>query len=238
MDPSEDYPVSRSPRKELQGPRPPALKVRKDSYKIKKPPVAPPQRSEQQHPQQPPAAQPRQPVIIYTVSPKVIHTNPSEFMNLVQRLTGSNSTASSSSSFTTTSNPFNDDGGAISPAARYATIEKAKSPKEKKQQTTDVGFVEGVEWSQVIERSSLFPGILSPGPASLPPIPPNFFSPATSDPNSLNFFHDLSPALHGNRNFIEGTFMPSPSTNFFSPHIISPNSSMDLFSNFNNIFDF
>jgi hypothetical protein len=87
-----------------------------------------------------------------------------------------------------------------------------------------------------MERTNLGPGILSPGPASLPPIPPNFFSPASADPNSVSFFHDLSPILHGNRNFIEGSFMPSPST-FFSPSTPS----IDLFNNFNtynNLFDF
>ncbi|KAJ9146158.1 hypothetical protein P3X46_028462 [Hevea brasiliensis] len=229
---SSDFPVSRSPRKELQGPRPPALKVRKDSHKIKKPPVAPQPSQQQQQP-----TQPRPPVIIYTVSPKVIHTNPSDFMTLVQRLTGSSS--SSSATNYSTSNPFNNDGGAISPAARYATIEKAKSPKEKsKVDSGDVGLLDGIEMGQLMERKgNLFPGILSPGPASLPPLPSNFFSPQ-SDPNMVGFFHDLSPVLHGNRTFMEGSFMPSPST-FVSPHLTSPTPSIDLFNNFNfnNIFD-
>ncbi|OAY58425.1 protein MKS1 [Manihot esculenta] len=235
---SSEFPVGRSPRKELQGPRPPALKVRKDSHKIKKPPVVP-QPSQQQQP----PTQPRPPVIIYTVSPKVIHTNPSDFMNLVQRLTGSSSSSSSSSTSTatySTFNPFNDDGGAISPAARYATIEKAKSPKENsKPGNGDMGFLDEIEMSRVMERSgNLNPGILSPGPASLPPIPSNFFSPQ-SDPNMVSFFHDLSPVFHGNRNPIEGSFMPSPST-FVSPRLTSPTPSIDLFNNFNfnNIFDF
>lgn len=232
---SSDFPISRSPRKELQGPRPPALKVRKDSYKIKKPPVPPQPSQQQHHHHQQQQTQPRPPVIIYTVSPKVIHTNPSDFMNLVQRLTGS-----SSSTCSATSNPLNDDSGAISPAARYATIEKAKAPKETKQQSGDVGFVEEIiEMDQVMDRASSFPGILSPGPASLPPVPPNFFSPSP-DPNSVGFFHDLSPVLLGNRNFIEGSFMPSPST-FVSPRITSPTPSIDLFNNFNtcnNFFDF
>ncbi|PKA66802.1 Protein MKS1 [Apostasia shenzhenica] len=81
------------PRRELQlqGARPSPLKVRKDSHKIsKKPPVSavPP-------PPDPyaPPPQRRSPVIIYTVSPKVIHTKPSEFMSLVQRLTGVSSSS-------------------------------------------------------------------------------------------------------------------------------------------------
>ncbi|EEF36212.1 nuclear speckle RNA-binding protein B [Ricinus communis] len=254
MDPY-DFPVTRSPRKELQGPRPPALKVRKDSHKIKKPPVAPqPSQQHQNQQQQYQQSQPRPPVIIYTVSPKVIHTNPSDFMNLVQRLTGSTSSSSSSSSSSaacstsnptsySSSNPFNDYSGAISPAARFATIEKAKSPNENMKQQVqpsgDVGFFEGIEMSQVMERSgNLFHGILSPAPSSLPPISPNFFSPP-SDPNMMSFLHDLSPALHGNRSFLEGTFMPSPSTTFLSPRLTaSPTPSLDLFNNFNNIFDY
>lgn len=112
-------------------------------------------------------------------------------------------------------------------------MEKAAktSPDGKKnmaaEEEDNLGFVEGMEMGDVIQRTSFSPGILSPGPTSLPPIPPSFFSPA-SDPNSFSFFHDLSPALHGNKNFMENSnFMPSPSsTNFFSP------SSIDLFNNF------
>ncbi|XVF37128.1 hypothetical protein REPUB_Repub19eG0119000 [Reevesia pubescens] len=228
---SSDFPMNKSPRKELQGPRPAPLKVRKDSYKIKKPPLAP-------QPMQQQPTQIRPPVIIYTVSPKVIHTNPSDFMNLVQRLTGSTSSSLRSSSLppSTSNHPiFNDTSGAISPAARFATIEKTKTPEGKKQQIGEgnFGFVEGIEMNPGIERTSLFPGILSPGPTSLPPISPNFFSPP-SDPNSISFFHDLSPVLHGNRNFIEGSFMPSPSSFNISPYFIpSPSiSSIDLFNNF------
>ncbi|XWS21757.1 hypothetical protein CRYUN_Cryun30bG0081500 [Craigia yunnanensis] len=229
---SSYFPMSKSPRKELQGPRPAPLKVRKDSYKIKKPPLAP-------QPVQKQPTQIRPPVIIYTVSPKVIHTNPSDFMNLVQRLTGSTSSWSSGSSSlppSTSNHPIvNDTSGSISPAARFATIEKTKSPEGKKQQINEenFGFVEGIEMNPGVERTSFFPGILSPGPTSLPPISPNFFSPP-SDPNSISFFHDPNPFLHGNKNFIEGSFMPSPSSFNISPYLItSPiTPSIDLFNNF------
>nr|GEX34853.1 protein MKS1-like [Tanacetum cinerariifolium] len=200
---SPDFPTGKSPRS-LQGPRPAPLRVHKDSHKIsKKPPMVPqhhhlqPQQHHllQQQQQQQQQQQHRPPVIIYTVSPKVIHTNPNEFMTLVQRLTGPSAQSpimgSSSSSY---SSAFQDDGGAVSPAARFASIEKAvKSPQGRSQQpstSTDLETVEGVEMSY-------FPSILSPAPGSLPPIPPNFFSPLSND-----FFHDLSPALHSNsRNF-------------------------------------
>lgn len=231
---SPDFPTGKSPRS-LQGPRPAPLRVHKDSHKIsKKPPVVPqhhhlqqPQhhlQQQQQHQQQH-----RPPVIIYTVSPKVIHTNPNEFMTLVQRLTGP---SAQSPIMGSSYSAFQDDGGAVSPAARFASIEKAvkspegrrQQPSQSQQQSTDFATaVEGVEMSY-------FPSILSPAPGSLPPIPPNFFSPLGSD-----FFHDLSPALHNNtsgRNFTytEGNnFLPSP-TNLLSSHIISPTTpNFDLF---------
>ncbi|CAI0396053.1 unnamed protein product [Linum tenue] len=105
--------------------------------------------------------------------------------------------------------------------------------------------MEGVEMGQ-----GLPPGILSPGPASLPPISPSFFFPPPSstpsaDPSSLGFFHDLvSPAgqLHSSSpsTFVAG-FSPQ-AKNFvtgFSPHANSPFPSIDLFNNFNSgNFDF
>lgn len=66
-------------RKEINGRRPSPLKINRDSHSIQKPSssfaVAP-------------AQQKRQPVIIYTHSPKVIHTQARDFMALVQKLTG------------------------------------------------------------------------------------------------------------------------------------------------------
>ncbi|XP_010247250.1 PREDICTED: protein MKS1 [Nelumbo nucifera] len=226
MDFSEPPTGRPSPRRELQGPRPTPLKVSKDSYKIKKPPV-PPQPS---HPPQPPA-QNRPPVIIYAVSPKVIHTDASEFMTLVQRLTGPSPTSSdasdagagaSSSAFDTTC--------AISPAARFAAIEKTNTSPDKSRRAVDLDMAHGVEMGANVERTSSIPGILSPLPSSLPPISPNFFSPP-SDPTSLGFLHELSPIFHGNKNYIESFFMSSPSA-FLSPPNISPTPSLDLFNPF------
>ncbi|KAK2647403.1 hypothetical protein Ddye_014892 [Dipteronia dyeriana] len=78
--------LTEEPRK-LQGPRPAALKVKsRFSTVIKK--ALPIQRTS--------------PVVVYLVSPKIIHVKPHEFMGLVQRLTGreppTNSSLSSSSS--------------------------------------------------------------------------------------------------------------------------------------------
>lgn len=249
MDPPENT-AGKSPRRELQGPRPAPLKVRKDSHKIRKPPVPP---SQHHHHHQQPLGPPRPPVIIYTVSPKVIHANPSEFMTLVQRLTGPNHhSATCSTSETATSSFYqeNMNTGAISPAARFASIEKTRVQEGKKLQKNCENIEnynnmvhEGIEIGTDIERSGFFPGILSPNPSSLQPIPPNFFSPPSNDPNPLGFFYDLSPVLHNNNNvnnknyFELPNFLPSPSNNnFISPRLfLSPGTpSFDLF---NNLFD-
>ncbi|PKI57460.1 hypothetical protein CRG98_022111 [Punica granatum] len=203
MDSLDLPPSGKSPRRELQGPRPPPLSVRKDSHKIRKPPAA------QRPPSQAslPPKQPRQPVIIYAVSPKVIHTNPSEFMALVQRLTGPSPKYAASSSSPRV-DPFSHPNGAVSPAARYASLERAakspitKRPRRDNDIDDDVTMLEGIDMmDRVVERTAMIPGILSPGPASLQPIPATFFSPP-SDPNPLGFLHDFSPAmLYNNKNF-------------------------------------
>ncbi|OWM73404.1 protein MKS1-like [Punica granatum] len=104
---------SRSPRRELplQGPRPSPLQVSKPFHKIKKPLPRPPQQLHQAAALPPPELM--QPVIIYSVSPKVIHVEESKFMSTVQRLTGLSPGPGASS-------------GAVSPAARLASIEGVK----------------------------------------------------------------------------------------------------------------
>ncbi|KAK2656129.1 hypothetical protein Ddye_009181 [Dipteronia dyeriana] len=171
MDDSSSFPAAsndkRPPSKsqlQLQGPRPPPLSVHKDSHKIKKPPKPPLDHRHHHHHQQPPP----QPVIIYAVSPKIIHATADDFMTTVQRLTGV-----SSDNFCS--------GGDVSPAARLASIERV-SPKAKGTTTTSIGIVEeGTEISRIR-------GILSP--ATMPPvIQEMYFSPAT-EPNQFNYnFH-------------------------------------------------
>ncbi|EYU23797.1 hypothetical protein ABFS82_08G095200 [Erythranthe guttata] len=207
-----------SPRRELQGPRPSALKVNKDSYKIRKPPVAPPPPPNNPPPSEseappPQPAEDRQPVIIYAVSPKVIHTTVSDFRNLVQRLTG-NTTADGGASSSSGA-------GNISPAARLASTEKASPPKEREfcnESNFFLGeFLEGTD----VEMGSM-PGILTPAPGSIPPISPGFFSPA-GDPFMMGL----------------NMFITSPSTLFTGPMASpSPSSSTSDLFNFNPFFDF
>lgn len=204
------------PKKEvqLQGPRPPPLKVSKDSHKIKKPPPHPPPR-----PPPPPHAQqqqqlPQQPVIIYAVSPKVIHATVSDFMSIVQRLTGPSSSSISPSG-----------AGDLSPAARIASIEKTSpSDRERDRTGNDAAVMDMVEGEGFVELGQAHPGILSPAPATLAPIPESFFSPG-NEPQGFPAFHDLSPFWHNG-------FTASPSGLLSAPLISPSPSSIDLFNNF------
>ncbi|XP_062096935.1 protein MKS1-like [Humulus lupulus] len=210
-------PPRRSPQ--LQGPRPTPLKVSKDSHKIRKPPQYPQPHPQVRHPPAPAGdnQQRHEPVIIYTVSPKVIHAEVSDFMSVVQRLTGPSPVPSPSGA------------GDLSPAARLASIEKT-SPSDRDRDRERAGIsgggggdlwdmVEGVELGQ-------FPGILSPAPATLQPISSGFFSPLTD----LSFLNDLSPFWHNSN-----SFMPSPSGLLSAPLISPSPSSSDIFPN---LFDF
>ncbi|CAN1144758.1 hypothetical protein LINPERHAP2_LOCUS14282 [Linum perenne] len=160
---SSEYPVTRSPRKELQGPRPPTLKVRR----------------------------------------------------------------------------------AMSLAARYATIEKARSLKDKAISSNEMGnsdfgdfFMEGVDMGERLPS-----GILSLGPGSLQPISPSFFCPLPTSAADLSFFHVMSPVgFYSSSGFLEGGLLLSPSNfiaGFSSHQANSPFSSIDLFNNFSSDnFDF
>ena len=194
-------PYGRSPiqrEHQLQGPRPTPLRINKNSHKIKKPPLAP-------------QAQPRLPVIIYMVSPKIIHTTPNEFMSLVQRLTGSSSSSTSSNNASMSNDSLRDNTSyemTTFVAAPCTTIEKARGPNQeikKQHQSSNCGE----------ERKCLFNGVYSPSSLFL-------------DPDMISFINDLSPVLSSDRNFMKNSFtMPNPS-NFVSP----PPQSIDLFNNF------
>ncbi|KAF3594033.1 hypothetical protein DY000_02023760 [Brassica cretica] len=223
--------------KEILGPRPPPLKIRKESHKIiKKPPLVPQPRLQPPEPappqlqrQEPMQSQPpRGPVIIYTVSPKIIHTHPNNFMALVQRLTGKTCASTTSSSASQSilapnnmSATVDTSCSSLSPAARYVVMEKDNASNE-------VGFVGGVETTdqsyyyhhhqnRVMDiPNSYNGGILPPDPTSLPLTSQEFLSTVAppNDPQGLSaLFSDFNSILQ-----------TSP------PKIPSP--SMDLFNNF------
>ncbi|KAG2576094.1 protein MKS1-like [Panicum virgatum] len=196
--------------RELQGPRPAPLRVRTDSHKIRKPP-------------QQPVQQVRKPVIIYAVSPKVVHADPSEFMSVVQRLTGSHSrrthtaTASSSSSVVVPHHisqmPFFGVGQhapMLPPPAPHFPFQlqeqAAGGAQEMTTQLSPAARLAAIEQASSSRSSGgaggllpPFPSVLSPGP--LPAIQPSFSPPAGAGSNFLldgggiNLFGELiSPA--------------------------------------------
>ncbi|KAK4790273.1 hypothetical protein SAY86_017577 [Trapa natans] len=192
-----------SPKKEIVGPRPSPLQVSRESRKIKKPPQENVHRALAL-----PPPENMQPVIIYSVSPKVIHVEESNFMSTVQRLTG------------LSPGPAPAAAGDISPAARLASIERT-SPTEGDRGGVGVSIsdadimsiLEGLELGQIR-------GILSPAPATLEPLPAGLFSPVEGPQQNTSFLQDLSPFWHN-----------SPSPAFLSaPIIFSPSPpSVDLF---------
>ncbi|KAK9122976.1 hypothetical protein Sjap_012578 [Stephania japonica] len=73
-------------KRELQGPRPPPLKLCKESFKINK---------KHKNNNNPPH---HEPVVIHIKSPEIIHVRPQDFMNMVQQLTGKPAAATLASS--------------------------------------------------------------------------------------------------------------------------------------------
>ncbi|XP_020573583.1 protein MKS1-like [Phalaenopsis equestris] len=223
-----------SPRRQLQlqGPRPSPLRVSKESHKIKKPPLPPPQLDP---PPIAPSQDSREPIIIYTISPKVIHVEPSNFMDLVQRLTGPRFP-----------DPQTPPAETLSPAAKLATIHRTiQSPgADRPASSSSVADLDVLN-DLSTDRCCYIPGILSPVPANLPPISPAFFSPSYIDSSFQNFLHDLSPAgfqvgrsspggsIAGGVGVGGGNFWNS-SGNFFSPSVVpSPGvAAWDLFNQF------
>jgi hypothetical protein len=227
MDPPSSSARPTTPRRQLQlqGPRPPRLNVRPESHAIKKPSGLPPQsqpqghgrREDKQGQQQQP---PREPVIIYDASPKIIHTKPSEFMALVQRLTGPgsisiSSTLPSSSAHTQDYQMIDDDddaaepmylppelllspSAAMSPAARLATIERSvrPTPTPAPPEYMDFSAYRFDDGGLAAVVSSARPGILSPLPSSLPPAAASGqFSPLPFDASCISWLNELSPIL-------------------------------------------
>ncbi|XP_042412510.1 protein MKS1-like [Zingiber officinale] len=111
MEPSDCFLAPPSRRRKIKGLRQTPIDVRHDSHNIIK--------------KQPPAPAPRQPVIIYTVSPEVIHVDRSEFMPLVQRLTGAPSSSSDTNSVLSSSSSFSDPHGGGSEGLHQPGIDAA-----------------------------------------------------------------------------------------------------------------
>ncbi|KAH6785842.1 hypothetical protein C2S51_038297 [Perilla frutescens var. frutescens] len=198
-------PSRQSPRSDLhlQGRRPPPLRLNNESRKIRKQEAAAKAKSHHHH--HPPPS----PVIIYTVSPEPIHVHKNEFMSVVQRLTGSNSSSSPPA------NAFQENGGGIFPS------ENAELPPEWREtaQVFDCGAVE-------IQPTSTwqFHGISA--------MPQNLFRHA-SDSYPFSYLPHLNnTGLHGNMNLnnnLENNLITSQMMNMPSPSVL------DLFNSFSHI---
>ncbi|KAK7316973.1 hypothetical protein RJT34_00822 [Clitoria ternatea] len=219
MNPPE-FPAGASPQSkkelQLQGPRPPPLRVSKESHKIKKPPLPPPHAAHHHYATAPapatgPEANQREPVIIYSVSPRVIHVKPDDFMDVVQRLTGAT--------------PGEDPAagrGDVSPAARLAAIEKTSpSERERERERALQSGEDDIMWMLDGVEMGQFPGILSPEPGNLPAIPAEVFSPA----------RETQTTSYWNEFWSASSFLASPS-GFLSVAVLSPQPSPNLFSLF------
>ncbi|KAL5215188.1 hypothetical protein ABZP36_004340 [Zizania latifolia] len=198
-----------TPRRQLQGPRPPRLNVRTESHAIKKPSGAAPAQARQAQ-----QAGPRAPVIIYDASPKIIHAKPNEFMAVVQWLTGPGSgppppqvEAQAQAQDYPMDEPVPGQSffppelrlspsAAMSPAARLATIERSVRPMpEPAPEYVDI--TNGVDHGGLAAvLGSIRPCILSPLPSSLPPAAvPGQFSPLPFDASCISWLNELSPIL-------------------------------------------
>ncbi|CAN6444899.1 unnamed protein product [Victoria cruziana] len=198
-----------SQRKELQGPRPTPLRVRKDPNKFKKPPPGP-----SAPPRLPAEDSPRAgPVIIYAVSPKIIQVTTDEFMSVVQRLTGPSPR---------------------SPAIRSGTGEGIADlgvpPEVEIEMETLMDRKDGNPHSILSPLPSCLPSIspsFFPLPSSLPPFSPNFLSNPCMSPN----FCVPSPDRE------LSALLSDPSPTFYaclppSPLILSPGITLDRLLDF------
>ncbi|RDX64317.1 VQ motif-containing protein 8, chloroplastic, partial [Mucuna pruriens] len=122
------YGFHEQPKKVINGPRPSPLMINKDSHMIKKASTE----AKLDRPQR------INPIIIYTHSPKVIHTKAKDFMALVQRLTGRSSSSTNDdvstasenfgSSLSDGSNSNNNSNNETSSALRTGAIVQHNSP--------------------------------------------------------------------------------------------------------------
>jgi hypothetical protein len=248
---SSDRQSPRSRQLQLQGPRPPRLSVSKDSHKVRKPPVVPlphgaqqQARSRHQQAQAHQQQQLRAPVIIYDASPKVIHTQPSEFMALVQRLTGPGVGVTTAHSMDAEPAPMPPQfqpqefllspTAGLSPAARYAAIERSVRPLPPGPAPYAGSWADLDGFAEVLGPGR--PGILSPVPSTLPPAASaGLFSPLPFDTSNLAWLNDLSPFLAsaGAGAARDAPFASSPGGLLLAtPTMPSPGMMMKFFSDF------
>lgn len=236
--PERQQQQAKAPKRELQGARPAPLKIWKDSHKIRKPPLPVP------------AMAYRPPLIIYTRSPEVIHTEAEEFMTLVQRLTGrvdthgNSSIPSASLSIQSqtchTSLPGNPNFVQVGASPSPPCGEPEFPVKEDNSIATLANLCEfsGNDPSQYSNMQSLLSPTIQYG--SMSPLSPNFFlpSPLLLSPN---IFHDF-PLCTPQPDYFYSPYkhlLHMQSEPIFTPHAINAGASLpsslpndyDLFNN-------
>ncbi|GLT43475.1 hypothetical protein SLA2020_174180 [Shorea laevis] len=185
----------------INGHRPSPLKISKDSHFIHKSSssssVILPQEARMVQEQKQKQKQ-RQPVIIYTYSPKIIHTQPRDFMALVQKLTGLNSKYDDSDENKTTASQKRNikaDGSLLEEQGNIKSVKENDSSSG----TTDENFgrIDGNHSSEnvgdVIVSSSLVSPIMSianPYLADMPLFTPNSMMNFFCSPMSIDRFED------------------------------------------------
>uniref|UniRef100_A0A0D9VGT4 Uncharacterized protein n=1 Tax=Leersia perrieri TaxID=77586 RepID=A0A0D9VGT4_9ORYZ len=237
MEGSDGRPSPRS--RQLQGPRPPRLAVSKESHKVRKPPVVP---------------QPRGAGSVSAAVAAPAMSSPG-FDDAAAAAAAEPSAAPTATMFFQQSQPpefLLSPTAALSPAARYAAIERSVRPlpptvpsSSSSQYYYAAAAADADDPILLdVDASDAFgaalgharPGILSPVPSALPPAASSgLFSPI--DPAALTWLSELSPFLHssgaGAGAAVPPPFAPSPrSLLLATPTIPSPAtfSLMEFFS--------
>ncbi|OWM89227.1 hypothetical protein CDL15_Pgr010514 [Punica granatum] len=164
-----------------------------------------------------PGAHQRQPVIIYTHSPKVIHTQPQDFMALVQKLTGLCHPEDSdgqppphpqSNKEPSSDNPDNINKNNFSLFGGISNADETEASSVITEENNSINIAE----SQVINSTFLPPPIYEGHPnlymTSFPVFNPNS-SPDFLRPNQSNFYSSYGDRLYFGPN-IRSTFTSTP----------------------------
>ncbi|KAI4357810.1 hypothetical protein L6164_001734 [Bauhinia variegata] len=166
------------PKKVINGPRPSPLMIKRESHLIRKSSNS----FAETKPHQ--VQQPRNPIIIYTYSPKVIHTKARDFMALVQRLTGLSPKARVSSA------------ASLPPQPQHEATEKFGSKPIKQEQSVSEGnkSSSGLTVEEAFEKGSVNIQLFSPlsnvGFAEFPLFTPNSSDFFRSSPQQVHIFPD------------------------------------------------
>lgn len=224
-------------------PSPPFLKLNKDSRVIKKPPSPSSSSS---------AAKPRHPVIIYTQSPKIIHTNPTDFMALVQKLTGmsrsdedsgGNAISRSVSDLTVDRKTNRNRGGHNSYQRSYSGAGAGNGKgiffnnamiSEDSESSSVITTDENIGENGQVNSSLPYSAVAIPPPPHPPPPPPPMYDTAGINYGAYFSTFPIFPPANPADNFLCGN---QPFANFDDPLFFAPNMRSSFSSSSSSGFD-